>query len=198
MRQARHQFARTRSRLGARAASGWFALSGDFSGVGVDGIAVVNPANEGWFVRVVAGPGAPSFAPFAYGQSGTAYYPPLGRGFFDSAFLPPSAFGVTKQLTAPLVGTAATPFAFGSATFDSGPGFVHLHAEGYGLPAGDPLIVVAFKPGVATGTILGPTFVNPFGAMAFTSDSLPSLNPGDVISVFAFGTPLLDGRLFVV
>ncbi|MCI0459880.1 MAG: VCBS repeat-containing protein [Gemmataceae bacterium] len=181
----------------------WFYLAGDFGGFGFDGIATVNPFNETWFVRLFASPGVPNIVPFPYGQGGSPYYPPLGRGFFDNAFLPPQNFGITGQLSAPLAGRPAAPLAFGSAVFNTGSGFGRVHVEGYGLPAGFVVSLVAFKPGVVGATFLGDAFVNAFGVLNFTIDTrsgnfVPSLSAGDVISVFAFGTPLIEGQFFIV
>ena len=50
--------------------TGWFALTGDFTGDGQNTVVVVDPSTETWYVRNSNSAGGPSYTPFQYGAPG--------------------------------------------------------------------------------------------------------------------------------
>src|SRR5262249_24029876 len=113
----------------AYGASGWIPVVGDWDGDGVTTIGVVDPvgmfgqAPATWYLKNSNGPGAPSYAPFAYGAAG--WGPGVGDGEGDGVdpigvFAPVGQFGqapaswylrYSNSAGAP----SQAPFAYGTA-----------------------------------------------------------------------------------
>jgi hypothetical protein len=143
----------------AYGAAGWVPVAGDWDGDGIDTVGVFDPIGQfgqapaTWYLKNSNGPGAPSYAPFAYGAAG--WVPVVGDWDGDGvdtigAFDPIGQFGQApatwylRDRNGPGAPSQA-PFAYGTAAFQpvagnwDGPPLALRAAADPGDLLGDPL-----------------------------------------------------------
>lgn len=134
----------------AYGAAGWQPVVGDWTGTGLSGIGVVNPATATWYLRNTISSGPPDIAPFAYGAPGWTGV----VGTWQSPGLPRlAAAGKPTAATTPLLTNADLHTAFAGA-------LARLRADGIAPNVLAALSSIQLSVGTLTNQELAMSYVS--------------------------------------